>query len=108
MPPASASKKYSDNSEMKLTKERIHHLAESMASNLHQKGFVEFTGMKQALVDALEAGIADELSVEDRLNAEVRTLMKQYDTEIERGGVDYQKMFTMIKTKLVRERGLIL
>jgi hypothetical protein len=42
------------------------------------------------------------------LNAEVRQLMKQYDAEIERGGVDYQKMFTMIKNKLVRERGLIL
>jgi hypothetical protein len=93
---------------MKLTKERVHHLAGSMASSLHEKGFVEFTGTKQALVDALEAGITDELSVEDRLNTEVRTLMKQYDAEIERGGVDYQKMFTMIKTKLVRERGLIL
>jgi uncharacterized protein len=93
---------------MKLTKERVHHLAESMTSNLHEKGFVEFTGTKQALVAALEAGITDELSVEDRLNTEVRTLMKQYDAEIERGGVDYQKMFTMIKTKLVRERGLIL
>jgi uncharacterized protein len=56
----------------------------------------------------LDAGITEELSVEDRLNTEVRTLMKQYDAEIERGGVDYQKMFTMIKTKLVRERGLIL
>ena len=93
---------------MKLAKERIHHLAQSVASNLHEKGFVQFNGTKQALVDALEAGITDELSIEDRLNAEVRTLMKQYDAEIERGGVDYQKMFTMIKTKLVRERGLIL
>ena len=93
---------------MKLAKERIHHLAQSVASNLHEKGFVQFSGTKQALVDALEAGITDELSIEDRLNAEVRTLMKQYDAEIERGGVDYQKMFTMIKTKLVRERGLIL
>lgn len=93
---------------MKLTKERVHHLAESMVSHLHEKGFVEFTGAKPALVEALEARITDELSIEDRLNAEVRTLMKQYDADIERGGVDYQKMFAMIKTKLVRERGLIL
>ena len=65
-------------------------------------------GRSKNLVNALDAGITEELSVEDRLNTEVRTLMKQYDAEIERGGVDYQKMFTMIKTKLVRERGLIL
>jgi uncharacterized protein len=93
---------------MKLTKERVRHLAESLVSNLYEKGFVDFAGTKQDLVNALDAGITEELSVEDRLNTEVRTLMKQYDTEIERGGVDYQKMFTMIKTKLVRERGLIL
>lgn len=93
---------------MKLSKERVHRLAQSLATTLHEKGYVELAGTKQALVDALDAGITDELSVEDRLNAEVRTLMKQYDAEIERGGVDYQKMFTMIKTKLVRERGLIL
>jgi uncharacterized protein len=93
---------------MKLTKERVHHLAESLVSNLHEKGFVDFAGTKQSVVEALDAAITDELSVEDRLNTEVRTLMKQYDAEIERGGVDYQKMFTMIKTKLVRERGMIL
>ena len=93
---------------MKLTKERVRHLAESLVSNLREKGFVNFAGTKQDLVNALDLGITDELSVEDRLNSEVRTLMKQYDAEIERGGIDYQKMFTMIKTKLVRERGLIL
>lgn len=93
---------------MKLTKERVRHLAESVASHLHEKGFVDLSGTKQDLVNVLDAAITDELSVEDRLNTEVRTLMKQYDAEIERGGVDYQKMFTMIKTKLVRERGLIL
>jgi uncharacterized protein len=93
---------------MKLTKERVRHLADSVVSTLHEKGFVDFAGTKQDLVNVLDAAITDELSVEDRLNAEVRSLMKQYDAEIERGGVDYQKMFTMIKTKLVRERGLIL
>ena len=93
---------------MKFSKERVRHLADSLATMLHQKGHVDIGGAKHALVDVLEAAITDELSVEDRLNAEVRTLMKQYDSEIERGGVDYQKMFTMIKTKLVRERGLIL
>jgi uncharacterized protein len=93
---------------MKLSKERVHHLAESLVTHLQEKGYVEIVGSKHALVGALEVGITEELSAEDRLNAEVRTLMKQYDAEIERGGVDYQKMFTMIKTKLVRERGVIL
>jgi hypothetical protein len=59
-------------------------------------------------VEALDQAVTDELSIEDRLNGEVRQLLKAYEREIEAGQVDYQKMFTMIKQKLVRERGIIL
>lgn len=52
--------------------------------------------------------MTEELMVEDRLNAEVRRMMQPYERQIEQGQVDYQKMFTMIKQKLVRERGIIL
>ena len=61
-----------------------------------------------AVAERIGAVIEDELAVEDRLNAEVRQLMKAYEKDIEHGHVDYQKMFTMIKNKLVRDRGIIL
>lgn len=93
---------------MKLTRERISHLTESLVSRLQEEGYAELVGERQALIQALDRTITDELLVEDRLNAEVRELMKTYATEIERGRVDYQKMFTMIKNRLVKERGLIL
>jgi uncharacterized protein len=93
---------------MKLSKERIRNLAASLVGQLEARGHLEVTGGREGIVQVLDDAITDELSIEDRLNAEVRALMKQYDSEIERGGADYQKMFTMIKSKLVRERGLIL
>jgi hypothetical protein len=93
---------------MKLTKERVTHLAGSVVSRLQSQGMLELLGTRQGLVDGVDRAITEELSVEDRLNAEVRQLMKTYEAEIERGRVDYQKMFTMIKKKLVEERGLIL
>lgn len=93
---------------MKLSRERISLLAESLASRLVAESHLELLGEKKALVEALNQTITDELQVEDRLNAEVRELMKSYEAEIQRGGVDYQKMFTMIKNRLVKERGLIL
>lgn len=93
---------------MKLSKERIGHLAGSLADRLQEEGYVEISGPKPAFVAALDQVITEELMVEDRLNAEIRGLMKTYEAEIERGQVDYQKMFTMIKSKLVKERGLIL
>ena len=93
---------------MKLSRERISHLTESLVSRLQEEGYAELVGEKQALIQALDRTITDELLVEDRLNAEIRELMKTYVAEIERGRVDYQKMFTMIKNRLVKERGLIL
>jgi hypothetical protein len=93
---------------MKLAKERVAHLAQSISTHLQQTGYLELRGSKPLLLDLLNRTMTEELQVEDRLNAEVRALMKRYENEIERGGADYQKMFTMIKSKLVKERGLIL
>lgn len=93
---------------MKLSKDRIHHLAETIIARLQSQEALTVTGSERNVVQALEKVITDELSVEDRLNAEVRELLKTYQDEIEKGRVDYQKMFSMIKSKLVRERGVIL
>lgn len=93
---------------MKLSKERVWHLAESLVSRLQEEGRLELSAPKPAVVDILDRAITDELQVEDRLHVEIRLLMKQYEAEIEQGRVDYQKMFTLIKNKLVKERGLIL
>lgn len=83
-------------------------MAESLIGRLQQQDYIEITGDKKALRESIEQTITDELSVEDRLNTEIRQLMKAYEKEIEQGKADYQKMFTMIKQKLVRERGIIL
>ncbi len=93
---------------MRLAKERIHHMADALIGRLEQQGYLEITGDRKALRDSINQTITDELAVEDRLNTEVRQLMKTYEREIEQGKADYQKMFTMIKQKLVRERGIIL
>lgn len=93
---------------MRLSKERVRHMAESLVGRLQQEGHIELVGDRVALVAGLDQAITEELSVEDRLNTEVRQLLKVYDKQIEQGQVNYQKMFQMVKQKLVRERGLIL
>jgi len=93
---------------MRLSTERIRHMAESLTSRLTQEGCIELTGERKAFVESLDRVIREELSLEDRVNMEVRQLLKAYEKQIEQGQVDYQKMFQMVKQKLVRERGLIL
>lgn len=93
---------------MRLSKERVRHMAESLAGRLQQEGHLDLVGDRKVFVDALDRAMTEELSLEDRLNAEVRQMLKVYEKQIEQGQVDYQKMFQMVKQKLVRERGLIL
>ena len=93
---------------MRLSKERVRHISESLATRLQQEGHVAIIGDHKSFVEQIDHAILEELSVEDRLNAEVRQLLKAYEQDIERGHVDFQRMFTMVKSKLVRERGIIL
>jgi len=93
---------------MRMTKERIRFISTAVLDQLKAQQLFEISGSKEKLVEALEKAVTDELSVEDRLNAEVRSMLKQYDAEFNSGRADYQKMFTMVKNKLVKERGVVL
>jgi hypothetical protein len=93
---------------MRLSKERVRHMAQSLTGCLQQYGHIELVGDHKTFVDALGHAMTEELSVEDRVNAEVRQILKAYEEQIEQGQVDYQKMFRMVKQKLVCERGIIL
>lgn len=93
---------------MRVTEERIQLLATVVVERLQEQGLLEIAGSKEHLIHDVRNAIADELSVEDRLHEEIRALLKQYEAEFRSGRSDYQKMFTMVKNKLVKERGLVL
>ena len=52
--------------------------------------------------------VTAELQVEDRLNDEVREIMRQHMERIRRADVEYHEMFKVIKARLARERDIIL
>ena len=93
---------------MHVRKERIHSIAMTTIQRLQKEKHLEVTGSLESVVRALETAITEELSVEDRLNAEVRELLKKFDDEFQSGKADYQKMFSMVKQKLIRERNIVL
>jgi hypothetical protein len=59
-------------------------------------------------VDGIARVITEELQVEDRLNEEVREVLIQHASEMERSNVTYTEMFKMLKKKMAREKGIIL
>ena len=62
--------------------------------------------------DALAAKIRDalveDLSVEDKLNDEVRELLAKHADALRDSGADYHEAFKRAKQKLVRDRKLVL
>ncbi|HBP89154.1 MAG TPA: hypothetical protein DD706_15815 [Nitrospiraceae bacterium] len=93
---------------MRLNKVRVHHLAVSVIERLQSSGLVQIQGKPEVVIQKLETAILSELQVEDRLNADVREMLKQFEREFAEGRADYQKMFTMVKQKLIKDRGIIL
>ena len=93
---------------MRLRKKIIDHVAKTVADRLFEQGLLTADGARETIMAEVGRLIRDDLMVEDRLNEEVKELLRAYSTEIERGNVDYARMFSMVKRKLVQERGLIL
>jgi hypothetical protein len=62
----------------------------------------------EALTQRIRQTMLEELSVEDRLNEEVREILSQYADEMRRTGASYQEMYKKVKSQLARERKLIL
>ncbi len=93
---------------MRIPKTWVPVLAKGIVEELLQKESVELNISREQVTKIVEELLLDELMAEDRLNDEVRELLKEYDAEIEKGRLDYRRLFEMTKQKLIRERDLIL
>lgn len=63
---------------------------------------------RSKLAQEIEILITEELSVEDRINDEVRQILSKYEDDISKGRVDFRRLFDLTKQKIVKERGVIL
>ena len=93
---------------MRLRKEMIEYLSKKIVGMLEEREMIEIETDAEKLKGVINQIITEDLLVEDKLNDEVRELLQEHLDEVYKGNVDYSKMFNMIKSKLVRERGLIL
>ena len=92
---------------MRLNKNQIEHLAFIMLRNLTKEGKV-LVEDRSRLVDEISALVTEEFLKEDRLDQEVREILSQHMEKIRKENIEYQTMFRMIKTKLARERNIVL
>ena len=92
---------------MRLSSDEIQFISRKIVKTLVAEGKLEVDDATRVM-ESLARVIADELVVEDRLNEEVREVLVQHASEMERSNVTYTEMFKMLKKKMAREKGIIL
>jgi len=92
---------------MNLLREHVAYMAQQTVKRLSAAGLIQME-QPEYLKDVMVALLLDELSVEDRINDEVRKILEEHDAEMKDMGASYEEMFKKIKKQLVRERSVIL
>jgi len=90
---------------MLLAREFVSYLSRQIVRKLTPQ--ILETPNPQAAVDIFDRIITEELTIEDRLNDEVRDILGQYSDYMRQQGVSYQEMFRKIKNTLVAQRKVI-
>jgi hypothetical protein len=90
-----------------MTHEQIDVIAFRVIRDLSKLGLIRVENAAEA-EGRMSGIVVEELNVEDRLNDEVRDIMRTYDDQIRRADVQFHEMFKVIKSKLARERNIIL
>ena len=93
---------------MRIQKELTELLSKKIVNSLIDKDLIVWEETPEKLQAVINGIITEDLMVEDLLNEEVKTLLESKTDEYERDMMDYGRVFQMVKSKLVRERGLIL
>lgn len=94
---------------MLLHRDYVGHLASEVIKKLVAGNLIE---IKEKDVDPVIARtrlrMFEEITVEDKVNEEVRNILTQYQDEMRRTGISYQEMFKKVKGQIARDRKLIL
>ena len=92
---------------MLFSKEYVGYLAREITKKLIAGEFIE-TKNQAAVTERVNAAMVDELSLEDRINDEVRAILETYSDEMRKSGANYQEMFKKVKNELVRKYKAVL
>lgn len=92
---------------MRLTHRQVEFLATRVVQELVRADLIR-TEDRDGTEARVRHAVTEELQVEDRLNDEVRDLMRTHMEQIRRADVEYHEMFKVIKSRLARERDIIL
>lgn len=87
---------------MIFSKEYVSYLGRELTKRLVQAEMIE-TSKQNLVADRIANNLIEELSIEDRINDEVRLILEAYSDEMRQTGASYQEMFKKVKLQLVQK-----
>jgi hypothetical protein len=92
---------------MIFSKDYVGYLARQTVKHLIAAKMIS-THKVEVLNERVNQGMLDELSLEDRINDEVRVILEAIQEDMRKGGVSYPEMFKKVKMKLVNQYKAVL
>jgi hypothetical protein len=92
---------------MIFSRDYIGYLARRTVKHLTDAKMITTRNLK-ATEDRVSAALVDELSLEDRINEEVRVILDAYSDEMRKSGAQYAEMFKKVKTELAKKYKAVL
>jgi hypothetical protein len=92
---------------MIFSREYIGYLARRTVKHLIDAKLITTSDLKGTESRVAE-GLIEELSLEDRINDEVRVLLEAYSEEMRKSGAQYAEMFKKVKTELAKKYKAVL
>lgn len=94
---------------MLLNRDYVGYMAAETIKKLVEDELVEIKEKDlEPVIAHVRQRMMEEITIEDKVNEEVRTILTQYQDEMRRTNVSYQEMFKKVKGQLARDRKLIL
>ena len=92
---------------MIFSREYIGYLARRTVKDLIDAKLITTADLKRTESRVTE-GLIEELSLEDRINEEVRVILDAYSDEMRKSGAQYAEMFKKVKTELAKKYKAVL
>ena len=92
---------------MLIARDYVGYMATEVVKRLVEGKLIE-TKAAEPVAQRLRQRMMEEITVEDRLNEEVRNILTEHQDEMRRTNVSYQEMYKKVKGQIARDRKLIL
>ena len=93
---------------MRLSEERVHHVAKVMAEQMLEKGLLQSSYSDTKVAQVVARAMLKELAMEDKIEDEVRRLLSTYSRQIDEGSAEWEVLFQKTKEELAQKRGYVL